>query len=1406
MKRTKQLLFVFALLLFSTCTRNLLEINAGSLKNEVATKENITFNFTKPIATDSMLNRWDTTQFVQLQPRVAGKFKWTKPDELVFSPVEGFLPSTDYSVQMGKALEKMSGGKKIPINASQNLKFHTTYLQFEKAEAFWVKNDMNTPQLRVNLKFNYKVRHQNISPLISVRVGEQAVQAVRVLNTEPSNTLELVMEEGGSVNLSNQTLQIVLQAGIACAESDFKTKEPITHTLTTPDSKTLKIESISATYEKERPVIKVRTSQSVTLEQLKENFKIEPRLVYELHPSEGGFTVKGFFKQGNKYNVKFAQNLQGSLGARLGNDQEQMVEFKEEQPYIQFSEDKGTYLSNAGSRNVGLRISQVPRITVKIYKIYENNLQHFLRQMGGYQDYRGDGEYGLDNYADVIFEREYQTKQLPLVNGSHLLTLDNEKLKGNKGLFYVYVNSTENQWLKDSKMISLSDIGFIVRETKEDILVFTNSLLTTQPLKNLPVQIISQSNQIIATQNTDEQGVTVFKHIKRKFPKADVQLITAQGANDYNFIYLSGTGIDKSDFETGGKHETESGYQAFMYGERNLYRPGETININSIVRTRDWQPINGMPVIFRLNMPNGKEFTSRKVVLDAQGSYSASIKLPPNAMTGTYTAKIETSTGESLERLDISVEEFMPDRIKVLLSFLDKDMKSDKVGEIVPDDSLRVLLKARNLFGPPAINKNFQMSFSLRSEDFEPKAFTNYTFALDRRGENGDYFNPENQIEVKETEGKTNDKGNFYQAFYLPKSLKNHGLLYGQVFSTVFDETGRGVSRARGFQVVTQPYMIGLKRGLYYAVPNEPMNIELIAVKADETPTAGKAKVKILQYKWQNTLERSPNSEEMRYVSQRKLEVVSEQTIDINASGALVNFTPKEVGEYETRVILPDAETYLKQHFYVYTPAYIGGGNNKNDAFPIDKKGKVDIKLDKLTYQIGNQAKVLFTTPFNGKMLVTVERYGVYTHQYVEVKNRTASILVDIKKEFLPNVYITATLIKPSTDGAIPLTVAHGFANLAVDEPSTHLDLKIEAVERTQTHQKQTIKVQASAGTAVTLAIVDEGILQIKNYETPNAHTEFYTKRALEVNSYNIYPRLFPELNMNRSSTGGDGFELAGRANPMVNKRVKLVSFWSGILQTNAAGEAFFTIDIPQFSGSLRIMALAYKDGAFGHAQKNMIVADPVVVSTGFPRFLAPEDRVTVPVTLFNTTKENINAQVVVTSTDALNIKGKSTQEVELKAGSEDEVKFEVQAENKIDSAKITITVQGAGKTFVEELYVNVRPITGFVKHFGSGMIEDGKLVNLTFPNDLVPTTSQGRLVVSKSPLVQFANNFEYLVQYPHGCVEQVTSGAFPQLYVQDLLKVISPEKQNLDLLQAQARFFVQEAIYKLQSMQTYSG
>jgi uncharacterized protein YfaS (alpha-2-macroglobulin family) len=313
----------------------------------------------------------------------------------------------------------------------------------------------------------------------------------------------------------------------------------------------------------------------------------------------------------------------------------------------------------------------------------------------------------------------------------------------------------------------------------------------------------------------------------------------------------------------------------------------------------------------------------------------------------------------------------------------------------------------------------------------------------------------------------------------------------------------------------------------------------------------------------------------------------------------------------------PGTDSYVSQEFYAY-----GYGFTQNSSFEVDKEGQVTIELDKPTYKVGDKAKILMKTPFAGKILVSIERNKVFDYVYVQTDKKSASVEIPIKEEYLPNVYITATLIKPLDDGAIPLTVAHGFVPLSIESQDNHLPVEVVAAAQSGSKTKQTITVKTKPNTEVTVAVVDEGILQLKNYSSPDPYKYFFQKRALEVNSFDLYPRLFPELSGRKSSVGGDGYDLAMRVNPLTNKRVNLVAFWSGTLTTNSDGEAQYTVDIPQFSGDLRIMAVAYKDNAFGAASQNMKVADPVVISTSMPRFLSPEDALKIPVTLSNTTNK----------------------------------------------------------------------------------------------------------------------------------------------------------------------------------------
>ena len=260
------------------------------------------------------------------------------------------------------------------------------------------------------------------------------------------------------------------------------------------------------------------------------------------------------------------------------------------------------------------------------------------------------------------------------------------------------------------------------------------------------------------------------------------------------------------------------------------------------------------------------------------------------------------------------------------------------------------------------------------------------------------------------------------------------------------------------------------------------------------------------------------------------------------------------------RVRRPNATGYTATEFYAY-----GYGSTSASSFEVSQEGQVLMEFDKPAYETGDKVKVLFKAPFNGKLLVTVERNSVLEHHWLTTDNKSAEWSFSLGDAHLPNVYVTATLIRAMDGTNLPLTVAHGFAPVSVVDNDTQLPVEVVAATSSRSKTKQTIRVKTSANAQVTVAVVDEGILQLKNFKTPDPHGFFYQKRALEVDSHDLYALLFPELSLaSASSSGGDGYDLERRVNPLSNGRVRLVALWSGILETGFDGEAEFTIEIPQ--------------------------------------------------------------------------------------------------------------------------------------------------------------------------------------------------------------------------------------------------
>ena len=487
---------------------------------------------------------------------------------------------------------------------------------------------------------------------------------------------------------------------------------------------------------------------------------------------------------------------------------------------------------------------------------------------------------------------------------------------------------------------------------------------------------------------------------------------------------------------------------------------------------------------------------------------------------------------------------------------------------------------------PPAANNDFEVEFTVDQGYFRAQDYQRYNFYLSNRF---DFYDDIRQ-------GKTDAEGKANLKFQIPKNFTNNGLLNGRIYATVFDETGRPVHRSKNFKIYSQDVFIGIGNFDYWVGTRQPIDIPLVALNKDEKEVTQQAQLEIIQYQWHSVL-RNTNGR-YRYVSEREEITLKKENINISGKQTKYYFTPPESGSYMVRITLPEANTYVERRFYAYNY-----GDSHSTSFEVNNEGNIDIEFDKESYRPGEKANAILKLPFDGKVLITTERDEVMSFIYVNSKDKVIKHPIAVNDRNVPNTYVTATLIKPHGQSSLPLTVAHGFASFKVEPNGGELKLDITAVEKSRSRTKQQITIQSAPNTNLTVAVVDEGILALKNQKTPDPHNHFYAKRALSVEAYDLYPFLFPEV----TATGGDESmmdDMAKRQNPMKNKRVKLVSFWSDIIQTNSSGKATFEVDIPQFSGSLRVMAVGTKDKQFGSSEKNITVADPIVLSSGIPRVL----------------------------------------------------------------------------------------------------------------------------------------------------------------------------------------------------------
>ncbi len=1353
---------------------------------EVQQATNFTITFSKEIVDDSLVNVWLVKAPIAFNPAIPGKFQWIDRNKIRFYPDVVLQPSTEYTANISPRLVSEYG---YSLRGNRPFKFYTPRFKVNSALLTFefIPNTDKEAKLKSTIEFNYEVNPEDAQKRISIQYKDGSSIPFKLITSKPGKIIELEAEkvERGQ---NEQEIQLKIAERLAPIGGNLGLMGDFIRPVIMPGQQDLKVERVSPRQDTPTSTyIQIQFNLPVDSKITGQFITVDPEIKYQTIASHTYLDLRGDFKIGSTYQVSIQKGLRAIDGSMLKKDFSTAVNFRREDipPQIDFVGD-GFYLTKSGNLNIGLSTINIDKVTIEIDKIYVNNLVYLLNQ----NDLTSRSDYywydkrilGKQVYSsDLVVQKTYNEEVVTPINIKEFLA--DERL----GIFNITARLTERRWKQACKWVLTTDMGILAKRAGDDLWIWVNSLTSLAPIPNAEIKLISQNNQTLITTNTNAEGIALIESYKRFEQEQLVPfLITASSGNDFSFLELTRRQIATSDFNVGGASFLENGYEAYLYNERGVYRPGETAHLAGIVRGENLTVPIPFPVIFQVKGPDEKILEEQKATLNDQGGAEFAVVIPVYAITGKYTAMLMIGENEEIGRTSFNVEEFIPDRMKVNLS-TNKD--AFRSGE-----TIEVNVEALTLFGPPASGRLVQADIEIEPLVFSPPKWKSFTFEDEKKTFTKMRTDLGDQI--------LDDNGRFKYRYPIPKPLDAPSSLRGIISSTVLEPGGRGVSAYRA--VVIHPYesYIGLRQAKPgYVEPNQKTSIEFVIVDPEGDAIANRnVEITFYHVYWHSILKKIDAQGRYRYVSEKVEDPVEKFTVVSAAQNNSFTVTAQDYGEY--RVAAKDIASGATASIVFYAS---GWGYS---PWAMDNPDRVELDLDKESYLPGEKAIVQVRAPFAGKLLLTIEREKILNHRVVTLPENTATIDIPVLAEYKPNVYVSAHLIRSteSLERDTPVR-AFGVVPLQLDNRGNRLNVEITIPDEIRPKTKLNIDFKVGGQTAgqtyVTVAAIDEGILQLTDFPSPDAHGYFFGRKRLAIETYDIYSAVLPEIQATQSTAAGD--VEAGRKRritPVSVTRVKPVAFWSGLIKANGRGRGRISFDLPQFNGTLRVMAIAFTGSNFGNLEKKMFVREPIVLTPTFPRFLASGDQFVVPVNIYNATGKTAAFEVGLKIKGPVNLIDSGTKSITVEQGKEGQVYFQMQSEQTMGKIEFQLSAQGGGEQSDMTVEIPLRPPVPFITLSGRGSILAGKSASFTFPSDWIPGTTDFSLSLSSFPAVKFANSLQFLLSYPHGCIEQTTSKVFPLLYFNDLAKIAEPALFKTN----SADYYIEEGIAKLENMQQSSG
>lgn len=915
-----------------------------------------------------------------------------------------------------------------------------------------------------------------------------------------------------------------------------------------------------------------------------------------------------------------------------------------------------------------------------------------------------------------------------------------------------------------SRNIFASELGIIAKEGRNHEFTFAlTNLLTTLPEQNVELKLFSYQNRLIQTLTTDNQGFAKAKLNKKPF------FLLAQKGNQFGYLRLDdGSALSTSNFNVSGEEITD-GLKGFIYGERGVWRPGDTLFLNAIIEKENAGLPENYPVIFQLINPAGQVIEKMVLTKNENGFYPLTVKTPNDAPTGNWQAQV--TVGNAVFSKRIKIETIKPNRLKIDLNLPKTPLNSE---------NRSLPLEAAWLHGSPARSLKIKVDVLFVKDKTEFSGFEQYSFT-----DPASSFAPNEQTifeGILNENGKTTVPLNF-------QSLENApGMVKAWFTSRVFEQGGDFSTNVKQAKYAPFSTFVGVKMPAsddnWYKTDTDYAP-EIVLVDATGKPVSGEnLEAKLYKIDWRWWWE-SGDEYLAHYVSGRYYRPISTWNIANAGHKTKLKLNVKYKNWEDNGRYLLWVKDVTSGHAAGVTFYMSKWGSWRSDGVA-DGATMLTLRTDKEKYNVGEKIEITIPSSKAGKALVSLENgTGVTDIFWVETEDKQTTFSFDAKSGMAPNFYVHVSLIQPygQTENDAPLRL-YGVIPVFVENPETVLTPVLQTPAEIKPETKYTLRVSEANNKPMTytIAVVDEGLLGLTNFATPSPHEAFYSREALGVKTWDLYNDVAGAYGARLEkafAVGGDG-DMMNSAKKEINRFKPVVQFAGPFtLKKGETGTHEFTM--PSYVGSVRAMVIAGNNGAYGKTEKTVPVRKGLMLLATMARILAPNEEVSLPVNIFAMKDEVKNVSVQVKTNSLLTVSGESSKQVKFEQTGDKMAYFKLKVKPETGAGKIFVEATSGSEKATYEVELEIRNPNSPVTIGESKLVKPGEnwQAELQIPGEVAE--SKAWVEISGFPSINLAKHLDYLTGYPHGCVEQLTSAAFPQLFLGNLIELNADKKMEVE-------------------------